>query len=55
VINKFTDEIRGDFESEILPKLEKLMTLNDCVEYYRQFPFWGDRLKEMIENENKFK
>jgi hypothetical protein len=59
IINRNTDiddfiiGLRVDFESEILPKLEKLVTLNDCVEYYEQFPFWGDRLKGIINSKNK--
>ena len=44
----FINEARTDFETEILPNLDKLKTIDDCVEYYSNFPFWGDRLKEII-------
>ncbi|HTE01826.1 MAG TPA: DUF4304 domain-containing protein [Mucilaginibacter sp.] len=47
-IDEFIKEIKLDFETEILPKLDKLKTINNCVDYYGNFPFWGDRLKELV-------
>jgi hypothetical protein len=46
-IDDFTKELKIDFEKEILLQLNKLKTINDCVDYYGNFPFWGDRLKEL--------
>ena len=50
-IDNFIEEFKIDFEGDIFPTLAKLVTLNDCVEYYQKFPFWGDRLKEIIKTE----
>lgn len=54
-IDNFIKEFKIDFEGDILPILAKLVTLNDCVEYYQKFPFWGDRLKEIIKTEHERK
>ncbi len=51
-VEDFIKELSVDFETEILPKLDKLKTINDCVEYYEQFPFWGDHLKRMINRDS---
>lgn len=51
-IDKFIDEIRKDFEDDIFPKMEKLVTLNDCMEHYEQFQI-EDRFKKVIEAANK--
>jgi hypothetical protein len=44
----FTKELKADFEEEILPRLDRLKTINDCVDYYSNFSFWGDHLKRTI-------
>ena len=44
----FTEELKIDFEQYILPALEQLNTLNNCLSYYEQIPFWGDHLKNKI-------
>ena len=52
-IDNFIEEFKIDFEGHLFPTLAKLVTLNDCVEYYQRFPFWGDRLKQIITTENR--
>jgi hypothetical protein len=47
-ISDFIKEMAIDFEEEILPQLDKLKTVADCVNYYGQFPFWGDHLKRIV-------
>lgn len=44
----FVKELKVDFEEEILPRLNHLKTINDCVEYYGDFTFWGEHLKRLI-------
>jgi len=47
-IDKFGEQFKAGFENEILPTLEKLVSIEDCVRYYEQFPFWGDHLKKLL-------
>jgi hypothetical protein len=47
-LNEFLKSITFDFEKYILPKLDRMESLKDCLEYYEKFPFWGDNLKRMI-------
>ena len=49
----FIKELKYDFEIEILPKLNRLNNLNDCLEFYKGFGFWGDHLRKLIDNMNK--
>jgi hypothetical protein len=51
-IEQFINALKIDFETYILPGLEEPKTLADCIRFYNQFPFWGDNLKKVIE-ENK--
>ena len=44
----FNNSIGEDFETHILPKIEKPITLNDCIEFYSKFSFWGDHLQNEI-------
>jgi len=46
--------IKRDFEEDILPQLNKLKTLKDCLDCYGDIPFWGDNLKKLITNNNLF-
>jgi hypothetical protein len=46
-IEKFITEIKSDFEQEILPKLERLNTIDDCIKFFESVPFWGDQLKRL--------
>lgn len=51
-LSEFIEELKIDFEKYILPAIEQTKTLSDCVTFYDQFPFWGERLKKVID-ENK--
>lgn len=44
----FTKEMRRDLEKEILPRLDTLKTLKDCIDFYGGLQFWGDNLKRVI-------
>ena len=47
----FILEIRNDFENEILPSLEKLNSLKDCLARYENEIFFGEYFKKaLIEN-----
>ncbi|NVK73132.1 MAG: DUF4304 domain-containing protein [Oceanospirillaceae bacterium] len=45
----FISELSIDFESDILPKLGSLKTLQDCLDFYRQFDFWGEQLQNQVD------
>jgi len=47
-IKDFIKELKIDFEDEILQKLSELKAIEDCVQFYEKFPFWGDNLKRVI-------
>ncbi|MDQ6758190.1 MAG: DUF4304 domain-containing protein, partial [Bacteroidota bacterium] len=46
-LDDFIIELFYDFEKEILPRLDNLKTLNDCIEFYKA-TFWVDNLKKLI-------
>lgn len=46
---EFTDYFKIDLEENILPKLDELKTLKDCIEFYDKFEFWGHNLRRQIE------
>lgn len=46
----FTNELRFDIENEILPRLNRLNNLDDCLDYYKDFEFWGENLRKLINN-----
>ncbi len=48
----FKKELSYDFENEIIPKLEMLKTLRDCIKLYEDVTFWGDNLKRVISENN---
>lgn len=48
----FKKEMSYDFEIGILPKLNTLKTLKDCVDFYGGLTFWGDNLKTVISENN---
>ncbi len=52
VLTEFTVELKSDFENHILPFLDKLNSLQDCINTFENITFWGDNLKKVIE-ENK--
>ena len=47
-LTDFTNELKTDFEIDILPKLEMLKTLDDCLLFYDKHDFWGDNLRRQI-------
>jgi len=49
-VDEFTREMKIDFEEEILPQLDTLKTIADCVNFYEKYPFWGEHLKKLISN-----
>lgn len=50
-ISNFISELKSDFENHILPCLEKLNSLQDCLNNFGDVPFWGDNLKRVIEEQ----
>lgn len=44
----FKNSLGKDFEIHILPKIEKPITLSDCIEFYGKITFWGDNLRREI-------
>ncbi|QNR23836.1 DUF4304 domain-containing protein [Croceimicrobium hydrocarbonivorans] len=52
-LEDFKNELRIDFENDILPKLNRLKTLQDCLEFYRPFTFWGERLQKQVNDLKK--
>ncbi len=51
-LNEFILAFRDDFETYVLPVLEKSKSLSDCVRFYEQYPFWSDNLKRVIQENN---
>ncbi len=47
-LKEFLESVKFDFEKYILPKLDGMDSLEDCVEYFKQFQFWGENLKRRI-------
>jgi hypothetical protein len=48
----FKKEMSYDFEKIILPKLDALKSLNDCVDLFGGITYWGDNLKKVISESN---
>lgn len=44
----FISELKKDFEHYILPFLDKIMTIQDCLDAFGDTSFWGDNLKRVI-------
>ncbi|WP_433779001.1 DUF4304 domain-containing protein [Flavobacterium anhuiense] len=44
----FYKELKSDFENFVLPKLEKLNSLQDCIDNFGKIPFFGERLINAI-------
>jgi hypothetical protein len=51
-IGQFISELKIDFEQYILPYLENLNTLEDCLSCFGEITFWGDNLKRVIKDSN---
>jgi hypothetical protein len=48
----FIKELKSDFENHILPFLDKLTSLKDCLDNYGQIEFWGNNLRKVIQENN---
>ncbi len=48
-LNHFIEEFKINFENYILPELEKLNSIQDCLGFYSKYDFWFDVLKKDIE------
>lgn len=51
-LNEFVTDFKYDFENHILPTMDNLNSLQNCVDKFGGISFWGDNLKRVIE-ENK--
>jgi hypothetical protein len=51
-LTEFINSLSTDFEIYILPGLDKISSLEECVEFYGQFKFWGENLKRQITAHN---
>lgn len=49
-LDEFISVFKSDWETYILPKLDEPKSLQDRVQHYGQLPFWGERLKMIIED-----
>ncbi len=49
-ITEIIDELKIDFETYILPYLDKINSEKDALDKFGDIPFWGERLKEIIDN-----
>jgi len=49
----FANELKTDFEIHILPKLNGLESIDDCLEFYSKFEFWNNVLKTQVEKLRK--
>jgi len=47
-LNDFSIELKSDFENHILPALDKLNSLQNCIDKFGDITFWGDYLKRVI-------
>lgn len=47
-LNDFITELKSDFENYILPTLDKLNSLQNCIDKFGGIIFWGDNLKKVI-------
>jgi hypothetical protein len=48
-LNEVINELKLDFEKYILPYLDSLNSIQDCLDKFGDLPFWGDNLKKTIE------
>lgn len=53
-VDEFLNLIKRDFKNHIIPQLLQQKTLDDCVDFYKEVPFWNQRLDRFIQ-EHKFK
>ena len=50
--NEFADELISDFVNHILPYLESINTLKDCLSHFGEITFWGENLKRVMRENN---
>ncbi len=48
-LSDFTKEVSIDVEELILPKLQRLNSLSDCINFFEPFGYWGYNLKMKVE------
>ena len=48
----FTKELKTDMELHVLPYLEKLNSIRDCLDSFGELTFWGENLKRLIRDNN---
>jgi hypothetical protein len=51
-LTNFVTELKFDFENYILPDLDKINSLKECIHRFGNITFWGENLKRLI-GENK--
>jgi hypothetical protein len=51
-MDDFKNEMKSDFENHIIPFLDKLNSLQDCLDNFGQIEFWGPNLKKVIRENN---
>jgi hypothetical protein len=47
-LDKFIKSLRTDFEDKIIPYLDNLNSIKDCIDKFGDIKFWGDNLKKVI-------
>ncbi len=47
-LEDFTNELQKDFELGIIPALNGLTTLEDCLNFYKGADFWYEQLKRQL-------
>lgn len=47
-LNHFSNELKSDFENHILPILDNLNSIQNCVDKFGAITFWGENLKRVI-------
>jgi hypothetical protein len=47
LLSDYIQELKADFETEILPRLESLQTLDDCRKFYQHFPSFNEGAFQM--------
>jgi len=52
-LHDFSGELNTDFQQDILPKLNELKTIDDYLNFYGKFDFWGNNLKKQVEELEK--
>lgn len=48
-MEEFSNRFRSHLQDHILPYLNKLNTIKDCIIYFGDVVFWGDNLKRVIQ------